>query len=83
MREVVIIQRKDGEVIDKPDYLSQDYVYILAYYNTILREIKRDREGDADFLLDKLFELKYKLKYMKQALNGKHSIIVLVDFTSR
>ena len=58
MREVAIIKTRDGEPIDKPDYLSQDYVFILAYYNAILREIKRDREGDAGFLLDKLFELK-------------------------
>ena len=80
MKETVIIQLKDGEVIDKPDYLSRDYICILAYYNTILREIKRDREGDADFLLDRFFELKYKLKYLKQALNGKYNIIIVMDF---
>ena len=79
MKEVVIIKMKDGEPIDKPDYLSQDYIYILAYYNTILREVKRDRERD--FLLDRLFKLKCDLKCLEQVLNGKHSVIVVMDST--
>jgi len=77
MKEVVIIKTKDGEPIDKPDYLSQDYICILAYYNAILREIKRDHEGD--FLLDRLFKLKCDLKCLEQALNGKYNIIVAAD----
>ena len=83
MKEVVILKTRNGEPTDEqPDFLSRRYARILGYCKRIEIDLKRGR-GDADFLLDSLFELKNDLKCLKQALNGKHSIIVLVDFTSR
>jgi len=55
MKEIVIIKTKDGKPIDKPDYLSQAYVYILEYCKKIEIDLKRDQDGDADFLLERLF----------------------------
>jgi len=82
MKEVVIIKTKNGEPIDKPDYLSQDYVYILEYLKKIEIELKRDQDGDTDFLLERLLELKSDLKCLKQVLNGEYNIIVVRDFRS-
>jgi len=65
MKEVVIIKTKNREPIDKPDYLSHAYVYILEYLKKIETELKRDQDGDADFLLERLFELKSDLKMLK------------------
>jgi len=78
MKEVVIIKTKDGTPTDEqPDSLSRRYARILGYCKSIEIELKRGR-GDADFLLDSLFELKNDLKCLEQALNGKYNIIVVV-----
>ena len=80
MKEVIIIKTEDGEPIGEPDSLSWRYAFILRRYKRTEMEIKKDR-GDIGILLEKLFELKRKLRCLEQALNGKHSIIVVVDST--
>jgi len=79
MKEVVIIKTKNGTPTDEqPDSLSRRYASILGYCKRIELELNKDR-GDTGILLERLLELKSKLKCLEQALNGKYNIIVVVD----
>jgi len=80
MKEVVVIKIVDRKPKDIPEFLSKTYACTLAYYKGLLKAIRRDREGGAN-LLDELLKAKRKLQNIKQALNGKHNIIVIVDLT--
>jgi len=81
MKEVIIIKTEDGEPIGEPDSLSWRYALILRCCKRTEIEIKKDR-GDIGILLEKLFELKRKLRCVKQALSGEYNIIVVMDSTS-
>jgi len=81
MKEVVIIRIADRKPIDIAECLSDAYFRTLAYYKSLLRAIRRDRKGGVNFLSDKLFRVERMLRNIKQALNGKYNIIVIVDLT--
>jgi len=76
MKEVVIIRIIDGEPAGTPEYLSEVYACILAFYKRLLKVVRRDRDGAN--LLNKLFATKRKLQNIEQALNGKYNIILIV-----